>query len=132
MRRWFLNPWVQLALEALLVTAAEIFIKIGATHTATAAGAPTEWLGVSGLTSPWVWLGIFCTILSFVSWLYVLRHIPLSIAFPLSNVVHAMVPLGCWFFLAEAISLRRWCGIAIVLIGLVIVAKPVAGLEEQL
>ncbi len=132
MKRGFLNPWVQLGLEALLVTAAEIFIKVGATHTATAVGAPTEWLGVSGLMSGWVWLGILCTILSFISWLYVLKHIPLSIAFPISNVVHALVPVGSWLFLAEAISLRRWCGIAVVLAGLVIVAKPVSSLEEKL
>ena len=132
MTRWFLNPWVQLGLEALLVTAAEIFIKVGATRTATAVGAPTEWLGISGLQSGWVWLGIICTILSFVSWLYVLKHIPLSIAFPVSNVVHALVPVGCWLFLAEAISLRRWCGIAVVFVGLVVVAKPVSRLEEKL
>jgi len=132
MRRLFLNPWVQLGLEALLVTAAEIFIKVGATHTATAHGSATEWLGVSGLSSPWVWLGIICTILSFVSWLYVLRYIPLSIAFPLSNVVHAIVPLGCWLFLGEIISTRRWCGIVIVLVGLFVVARPAAQLEEKL
>ena len=132
MTRWFLHPWVQLGLEALLVTAAEIFIKVGATHTATAVGAPTEWLGVSGLMSWWVWLGILCTILSFISWLYVLKHIPLSIAFPISNVVHALVPVGSWLFLAEAISLRRWCGIAVVFVGLVIVSKPVSSLEEKL
>jgi drug/metabolite transporter (DMT)-like permease len=61
-----------------------------------------------------------------------LKHIPLSVAFPLSNVVHVLVPLSCWMFLGEQISPRRWCGIAILIIGLAIVAKPVAKIEEKL
>jgi undecaprenyl phosphate-alpha-L-ara4N flippase subunit ArnE len=71
-------------------------------------------------------------ILSFASWLYVIRHIPLTVAFPLSNVVHILVPLSSWVFLGEAIPTRRWAGIVLVLIGLAIVAKPVAKLEERL
>jgi drug/metabolite transporter (DMT)-like permease len=87
---------------------------------------------VSGLASAWTWLGIVFVILSLLSWLYVLRHVPLSIAFPLSNVVHVLVPLSCWIFLGELISTRRWCGIGLVLIGLFIVAKPFAHIEEKL
>jgi undecaprenyl phosphate-alpha-L-ara4N flippase subunit ArnE len=71
-------------------------------------------------------------ILSLLSWLYILRLVPLSIAFPLSNVVHVLVPLSCWIFLGELISTRRWCGIALVLIGLIVVAKPFARIEEKL
>jgi undecaprenyl phosphate-alpha-L-ara4N flippase subunit ArnF len=129
--RGFWNPWFQLALEALFVTASEVLLKIGAIHTA-APGTALEWLGVTGLTSVWVWGGIACVILSFLCWIYVLRHMPLSIAFPLSNVVHILIPLSSWIFLNEAISMRRWCGIFILLCGLALVAKPVAQLEERL
>jgi len=71
-------------------------------------------------------------IASFISWLYVLRFIPLTIAYPLSNLVHVLIPLSSWFFLDEIISTQRWCGIALVLIGVLIVAKPVARMEEKL
>jgi len=71
-------------------------------------------------------------VLSFLSWLYVLRFIPLTIAFPLSRVVDVLVPLSCWLVLGEMISVRRWLGIALVIIGLAVVAKPVARLEERL
>ena len=84
------------------------------------------------LASIWTWLGIVFVILSLFSWLYVLRHMPLSTAFPLSNVVHVLVPLSCWIFLHELISTRRWCGIALVLIGLAVVAKPFSRIEEKL
>ena len=129
--RWFANPWLQIALNALIVTAGEICLKLGARETAELT-AGWNWTGVTGLLSGWTWLGIVFVILSLVSWLYVLRHVPLSLAFPLSNVVHVLVPLACWMFLGEQISTKRWWGIALVLIGLVIVAKPVARIEEKL
>ena len=91
-----------------------------------------SWTGVNGLASPLVWWAILLIIASFITWLYVLRFIPLSIAFPLSRVVDAMVPLGCWIFLGEAISTRRWVGIALVIVGLAVIARPVARLEEEL
>src|SRR5207248_8986611 len=94
--------------------------------------ASLNWTGLSGLASPLVWFGILLVAVSFVSWLYVLRFIPLSIAFPLSQFVHVLVPLGSYIFLGEIISPRRWAGIALVVIGIFIAAKPVAQMEEKL
>ena len=125
------DPRVQIALNALIVTVSQLFLKIGARNTAHLAHN-LPWTGFTGLASIWTWLGIVFVILSLFSWLYVLRHVPLSIAFPLSNIVHVLVPLSCWIFLGELISPRRWFGISLVLIGLFIVAKPFAGIEEKL
>jgi len=127
----FANPWLQLTLSVVCVFVSELLLKRGASDTANPAQA-WSWTGVTGLASPLVWLGIIFVIISFISWLYVLRYVPLTVAFPLSRVVDILVPLGCWFFLGEAISERRWCGIALVIIGLAVTAKPVARLEERL
>lgn len=127
----FRNPWLQLALSVICVLVSELLLKRGASETANSAGT-WSWTGVGGLASPLVWLAILFVIASFLSWLYVLKFIPLSIAFPLSRVVDVLVPLCCWIFLGESISPRRWLGIALVVIGLAIVAKPVARMEERL
>ncbi len=113
------------------MTAAEVFLKLGATET-SAPGSATEWLGISGLSSLYVWIGIVFFASSFICWAYVLRHIPLSIAYPLSNSVYILVPISSWLFLGEQISPRRWCGVFVVVCGLALVAKPVARLEERL
>jgi uncharacterized membrane protein len=130
--KWAGNPFLQIGINAFIVTASELFLKLGARDTAQLTTQGWAWTGISGLASTWTWLGILFMILSLVSWLYVLRQVPLSIAFPLSNVVHVLVPLSCWMFLGELISAKRWCGIALVLIGLVIVAKPFSRIEEKL
>jgi drug/metabolite transporter (DMT)-like permease len=129
--RGFANPFFQLGLNAIIVTTAELLLKMGARQTAHL-NAHFGWTGVSGLASIWTWLGISCIIVSLVNWLYILRKVPLSLAFPLSNVVHAIIPLTSWIFLGETISTRRWLGIAFVLIGLFIVAKPFVRIEEKL
>lgn len=127
----FRNPWVQLVLSVACVLVSELLLKLGASQIANLESS-WSWTGINGLTSPLVWLAIVFVIASFISWLYVLKYIPLSIAFPLSRVVDALVPLCCWIFLGETISPRRWIGIALVVIGLAVIAKPVARMGERL
>ena len=122
------NPYVQIALGALTVTASELLMKVGATHAPGTVGA----FGVEALASKWTWLAIVVYLLSFASWIYVLRTIPLGIAYALINVVHVLIPLGCWIFLHEMISPQRWFGITLVIAGLLLIAKPVAQAEEKL
>ena len=127
----FRNPWLQLAISVVCVFVSELLLKRGATDIAEPESA-WSWTGLNGLASVLVWAAILLIIASFISWLYVLRYIPLTIAFPLSRVVDVLVPLGCWIFLGELISTLRWCGIALVVVGLALVAKPVAQIEERL
>ena len=127
----FGNPWLQVALSTLCVTTSELFQKRGAD--ATVHISPEwGWTGLTTLVSPLVWLGMLFTIVSFITWLYAIKHLPLSIAFPASQAVHVLVPLSSWLILGEWITPIRWCGIALVLIGLALVARPVAELEEKL
>ena len=127
----FASPWLQLALSALCTTVSELFLKRGAVETAHISET-WGWTGLTGLASPYVWVGIVFVICSFVTWLYVLRHLPLSVAFPASQVVHVTIPVSSWIVLGEMITPIRWCGIVLVLAGLALVARPVAKLEEKL
>ena len=127
----FGNPWIQLGLSIACVTIYELLLKRGAAETANL--SPNwSWTGLTGLASIYVWIAIVFVILSLITWLYVLRYIPLSIAFPISQAVHVLVPLGSWLVLGENIIGLRCVGIALVSAGLAIVAKPVARLEEEL
>jgi len=127
----FRNPWLQLSLSVVCVLVSEFLLKRGATDVAEPDTA-ISWTGINGLASPLVWWAILLIIASFISWLYVLRYVPLTVAYPLSRIVDVLVPLGCWIFLGELITTLRWCGIALVIIGLALVAKPVAQIEQRL
>ena len=125
------NPWLALAVSVTCVTIYELLLKRGAVETANPDSA-WAWTGLSGLGSIYVWIAIVFVILSLITWLYVLRYLPISLAFPISQSVHVLVPLGSWLILGENIITLRWIGIALVSLGLAVVARPVARLEEEL
>jgi len=128
MKSLFLNPYVQIGLGALTVTISELLMKVGA----SARPQTVAELGVYALASWWTWLAILFYLISFASWIYVLKTIPLGIAYGLINVVHVLIPIGCRLFLHEHITTQRWMGILLVLAGLLLIVKPVAKLEEKL
>ena len=123
-----LNPYFQLFLTVALVTIAELLLKQGAMETAP---AHVDWLGLSSLPSPRVWIGAVLLILSSVTWIFVLRKLPLYLAFTLSSVVHVTIPVCSWLVLGEAIHSLRWMGIALVLAGIWIIARPASKVEEH-
>ena len=81
--------------------------------------------GINGLASPFVWWAIVLIIASFITWLYVLRYIPLSFAYPLSRLA-IFCSVRLLDFLGGSMSPLRWCGIALVVFGLALVAQPIA------
>jgi multidrug transporter EmrE-like cation transporter len=125
------DPWLALAVSTICVTIYELLLKRGAVQTANP-DSSWSWTGLSGLGSIYVWIAIVFVILSLLTWLYVLRYLPLSVAFPISQAVHVLVPLGSWLILGENIVTLRWIGIAFVSLGLLVVAKPIAQIEEEL
>jgi drug/metabolite transporter (DMT)-like permease len=129
--RGFRNPWLHLVISIMCVAIYELLLKRGAVETADP-NSSWSWTGLTGLGSIYVWIAIVFVIVSLITWLYVLRYLPLSVAFPISQSVHVLVPLGSWLILGENIVTLRWVGIALVSLGLAVVAKPVARLEEEL
>ena len=124
---WYLNPYLHIGFTVVLSAAAQILFKAGSDNTPGG-----TLLGVSSLASPAVWLGIGCMIASLFVWLHALRFVPLIIAFSLAAATQVLVALGSGLFLGEQISLVRWAGIFIVTLGIMIIARPLARLEEKL
>lgn len=124
---WFFNPYTQISLSILLSAAAQLCLKKGADSS-----VPEIWLGVEGLRSGWVWLGIGAMVTSLFFWLYGLKFVPLNIAFNLGGLVYVLVPLGSWLLLGEHIGPTRACGILLVCAGVFTIARPLMVMEEKL
>ena len=129
---WFFNPYVQIGVGAVLVSVSEVLLKKGADAAPHLARLP-QWInGISALASGWTWLGILLYIASFASWIYVLRFVPLTVAFSLINAVHVLVPVGAWLLLREHVPIQRWAGIGLILAGIIMVVGPATKAEEKL
>ena len=124
---WFFNPYVQISLSIVLNAAAQLCLKKGADKS-----VPEIWLGIEGLRSGWVWLGILGMVTSLFSWLYSLRFVPLNIAYNLAGLIQVVVPLGCWLLLGERIGLMRGSGILLVCVGVFVIVRPLMVAEEKL
>jgi drug/metabolite transporter (DMT)-like permease len=122
------RSYVYLALTVILITIAEIFLKRGADATAP---QHADWLGIASLVSPSVWIGATLLTLSSITWIIVLRTMPLYLAFTLTTVVHVTIPVSSWIFLNDQISAMRWAGIALVIAGIWMIAKPASRIEER-
>ena len=125
---WWKAPYLHVALSTMLGAAAQLLNKHGADGSITKG----DGLRFPGLGSWWVWAGIVCLILSLFSWLHALRTAPLHIAFNLTGAMHVIVPLSSWVLLGETISGRRWLGIALICVGVIITARQVGEVEERL
>lgn len=132
---WLLHPYLFLFVGGLLDATGERLLKQGANSAPVTTGLLhwfSTYLGVSALASMWTWVGILSYIAGLLCWLHVLRCIPISIAFPVINVLHMAVPVGAHVFLHEPVPVLRWVGIGIALSGVLLILKPVARAEEKL
>ncbi len=122
-----LHPYLHLALTVVLITVSEIFLKLGADQTAHA----HDWLGTASLTTHHVWIGAALLAASSITWIIALRAMPLYLAFTLCSVIHVTIPLCSWLILGDNINALRWLGIALVLAGIWVIARPASQIEER-
>lgn len=109
------KPWWWLSLSVVSGALGQLFMK---------AGMVTGWQQWQG--AGWVVLGIACYGLAMLVWIYVLAHFELSVAYPLLSLGYVVVYLGAvwWPYLGESFSTSKTLGIACIMVGVLLVAKP--------
>jgi multidrug transporter EmrE-like cation transporter len=92
-----------------------------------------------GLSSVWnavlqnwvLILGLFCFATNVVFYTYALKKIPISLAYPIMvGAGFAIIAVVAWRYLGETLSVGQWAGVALILAGIVLVAremKPATG-----
>jgi|GEM_PF-1153857 len=78
---------------------------------------------VAILFNLYVLIGFSCYILAGLLWLFALKGLPLSYAFPLQSIGLILIFLFSWVLLKEDISLSRWIGFAIMVSGIALLTS---------
>lgn len=73
------------------------------------------------ISSGYIWLGIASLLTFFVAYMLVLTWADYSYVQPASSASYAMVALLGYLLLGEMISPLRWCGIAMICLGVLVV-----------
>jgi len=75
------------------------------------------------LLKPWVLSGITATFFASVSWMLALTKFQISYAYPFTSLVYLLVLLSGVVFFRDSINMGRVLGTAVVMAGVVIIAK---------
>jgi drug/metabolite transporter (DMT)-like permease len=75
------------------------------------------------LTSGTIWLGIAMMLGFMVCHMLVLSWADYSFVMPFSAIAYALVPVLAYVFLHEQVSVARWFGIALIVMGVVLINR---------
>ena len=112
-------------LALIVCIAANIGANIAVKRAMDATALEASWEGVKAIVlQPWLWLGCSLAGVIFVSYLYAIRGVPLSSAYPIATSSATIgVALAGSLLFGETIGVRGAAGIGFVLIGLMLIAS---------
>ena len=69
----------------------------------------------------WLLGGLTALGLGMLLWLVILQYVPLNIAYPMLSLNFVLVTLASHFWFKEKTGWRGWCGIACIMLGVILV-----------
>lgn len=74
-------------------------------------------------TNPYVIAAVFLTIVTALAWVLAVSKAELSRIYPFMALSYVLVALFSWWIFNENVTALRWLGVAVVCLGVIIVAK---------
>ena len=109
----------------LLNAAAQLFLKAGTNATGVITLTRETWLPTFArlATNPPIVAGIACYAVSVVVWILGLSRVPVSIAYPMLSLGYVVNAVAAQALFGEAVTLQRWIGIGVIVLGVWLVAR---------
>ena len=109
----------------LLNAGAQLLLKagtnaVGAFEYSAANIVPVGW---KLATEPHIVGGLACYVVSVVVWIMALSRVEVSIAYPLLSVGYVVNAIAAYYLFGEAVTPMRLTGIAVIVVGVWIVAR---------
>ena len=114
-----------IAAGVLLNTFAQLLLKAGTNSIGRFEFALSHALeiGLKFIVNPYILGGMACYAVSLVVWLMALSRVEVSVAYPMLSVGFALNAVLAWWLLGEPVTPQRLAGIAIIIVGVTIVAR---------
>jgi multidrug transporter EmrE-like cation transporter len=113
-----------LLLGVALNAAAQLGLKAATRATGTIAIDSSLWRsGMTLATSTPFWLALCAYGVSVIVWTIGLSRVPVSQAYPVLSLGYVVTALAAWIMLGEALSLTRWVGIGVIMVGVWLVVR---------
>jgi uncharacterized membrane protein len=120
--RW----WVAFSLSSLFVVSGHLMIKAGLNSAAATQGLGTLAGRIAHIIlQPEVLLGLSIYLFGTVCWMIAVSQKEISFLYPLSSVNYVLVVTASAVFLSESVSVRRAEGIALIVLGTILLNRNV-------
>ena len=107
--------------QSIMLSTGQLTLKLALAKMSTFSWTAAFWLDL--LTNWWF---LLCGLLfagASILWMYILKHFPLSMAYPMASMGYVFALVFAVVFLHETVAWNRWIGIALIMNGCVFVAK---------
>ena len=108
-------------IQSIMLSFGQLTLKLALERMPSFSWTSTFWVDL--LTNWWFML---CGILfggASLLWMYILKHFPLNMAYPMASMSYIFALIFAIVFLHETVSWNRWVGVGMIMIGCVFVAK---------
>ena len=114
-----MSVWAGLVLTPLLISAGQVLFKLTSARTGNA-----DAVGLLSLfLDPYLLVAFAIYGMGTIVWIFVLKSVPLSAAYPFMALTFCVVPLLAWALLGEPLNLRYGIGVALIVGGLFVVSS---------
>lgn len=108
-------------LQSALLAAGQVTLKISLQQMGAFAWRSEFFARAFG--NPWFAVCGLCFGVSSLLWMYIVKHFPLSMAYPLISLSYVMGMLAAVSVFHEQIPAVRWVGLALIMMGVILVVQ---------
>jgi multidrug transporter EmrE-like cation transporter len=122
-----MSPYALLFAGILLNAIAQLMLKAGMQRIGhfEFVWANVVPIGMQVATNIYIFLGLMCYGISVVLWVLVLSRLEVSTAYPMVSLGYIITAVAAWAWFGEALTPMRIAGIAVIILGVFMVSRPI-------
>jgi len=108
-------------IQSSLLAGGQVFLKFALQKMLPFGWTRTFWLSLL-LNWQFAYSGVLFG-LSSILWLYIVKHYPLSVAYPMISLSYVFGLIAAMLFFHESVSMMKWVGVGLIILGCCVITK---------
>ena len=108
-------------LQSLLLALGQVLLKFGLNNMKPFSWSEAFWKSVF-INWQFALCGI-CFAAASLLWMYIVKHFPLSMAYPMVSLSYVFGMIGAIVFFHESVDIYKWVGVFMIMTGCILIAR---------